>query len=271
MDSTTTSTRWKLEAEFFDREAESAKAKIRPVDAATINRYGVLQRRRFSKEFRFRTLGPLTGKKVLDVGCGDGINAMNFAKLGAHVVGIDISPKAIQLAELRAQVNGVSRLTKFVCSPLELAQLDEHSFDVVWGDAILHHLIPDLDQVVQQFARWVKPGGIVLFAEPVNLSPALRKLRMMLPVKTDATPDERPLEKAELDIVARHFPSLERRHFTLLDRLSRFVLIEHGYESSPWPRRAIMNVLNLIDYALLSMPGIRNLGATCVMFARIPA
>ena len=258
--------RWRREAEFFDHEAEAAMARIRPVHPATIKRYGELRRRRFSKEFRFRILGPLQSKSVLDVGCGDGINAMNFAKLGAKVTGIDISPKAIELAQKRADVNGVTASTRFVCSPLETAEFADSSFDVIWGDAVLHHLIPDLDNVMRRLVRWAKPGAIIMFGEPMNLSPWLRRLRMMLPVKTDATPDERPLERAEVDIISRHLPDLQIRHFSLLDRLNRFVLVDHNYEGSSAPRRAVSSVLNSIDYAVLSIPGLKKLGGTSVMF-----
>lgn len=100
--------RWEQEAEFFDREALHAMQHLEPVGARTLERYGVLRRRRFIKEFRFRVMGALAGMQVLEIGCGDGINAMNFAKLGATVTGIDISTGAIALARMRAEINGVS-------------------------------------------------------------------------------------------------------------------------------------------------------------------
>ena len=262
-------TRWQREAAFFDQEAEAAMSRVRPVDPATIRRYGELRRRRFSKEYRFRVLGQLKGKSVLDVGCGDGENAMNFAKLGAHVTGIDISPKAIELARKRAEVNGVSALTEFLCSPLETANLPAHSFDVVWGDAVLHHLIPDLDNVMQRLVSWAKPGAVVMFAEPMNLSPWLRKLRLMLPITTDATPDERPLERMEIEIIKRYLPDLHMRHFGLFDRFTRFVLEDYNYEGSSLPRRAVTNVFNWIDYVVLSLPGAKRLGGTSVMYGHV--
>lgn len=262
--------RWSREAAFFDQEAEAAMARVQPVNPATIKRYGELRRRRFSKEFRFRVMGSLKGKSVLDVGCGDGENAMNFAKLGARVTGIDISPKAIELARKRAAVNDVTSLTSFVCSPLETVGFPERSFDVIWGDAVLHHLIPDLENVMQRLVRWAKPGAMVIFAEPMNLSPWLRKLRLMLPISTDATPDERPLEQSEVAIIRRHLPDLRMRHFSLLDRLNRFVLKDYDYEGSSRPRRALASAFNLVDYAVLSLPGMKVLGGTSVMYGHAP-
>jgi 2-polyprenyl-3-methyl-5-hydroxy-6-metoxy-1,4-benzoquinol methylase len=266
----TESTRWKDEAAFFDQEAEAAMSRIQAVHPRTIDRYGRLKRRRFNKEFRFRVIGPLAGKTVLDVGCGDGINAVNFAKLGARVTGIDISPKAIELAERRAEVDHVSDAVRMVCSPLELAELPPASFDVIWGEAVLHHLIHDLDDVMRRLVRWAKPGAVVVFGEPVNLSPALRKLRMMLPIHTDVTPDERPLEQAELDIVGRHLPDMRIRYFSVVDRLSRFVLSNHNYELSSAPRRALSSIMNTIDYGLLSVPALHWLAGTCVIYGHAP-
>jgi len=261
--------RWQREAAFFDQEAEAAMGRVKPIDPATIRRYGELRRRRFSKEYRFRVLGDLRGKSVLDVGCGDGENAMNFAKLGAHVTGIDISPKAIELAQKRAEVNQVDSLTDFVCSPLETAEFPPRSFDVVWGDAVLHHLIPDLDNVMQHLVSWAKPGAIVMFAEPMNLSPWLRKLRLMLPIRTDATPDERPLEEAEVEIIRRYLPDLHVRQFSLFDRFTRFILRDHDYEGASLPRRAVTNLFNWIDYLILSLPGVKRLGGTSVMYGHV--
>lgn len=263
--------RWKHEAAFFDNAAIEAIKHIRPAHPDVVRRYGTLRRRRFSKEYRFRLLGDVRGKSVLDVGCGDGLNALNFALLGATVTGIDISSKAIELAKRHAEVNGVSAQTRFVCSPLELADFPEASFDIVWGDAILHHLIPDLDLVVGRMRRWVKPGGVIMFGEPVNFNPTLRAIRLMLPIHTDATPDERPLEMAEIEVIRRHLPNLQIRPFSLFDRVTRWVLGGYDYERASAVRQRICDTLALMDYAVLSIPGLRSLGANSVMYERVPS
>ena len=60
-------------------------------------------RRRFNKEFRFMLMGDLRGKAVLDVGCGDGLNAVMLARLGARVTGVDVSPRAVALLPPKIQ------------------------------------------------------------------------------------------------------------------------------------------------------------------------
>src|SRR5690606_36244895 len=53
---------------------------------------------------------PLQGKNVLDVGCGGGILAESMAKKGANVLGIDLSEKALKVADLHSLDSGVSNI-----------------------------------------------------------------------------------------------------------------------------------------------------------------
>lgn len=268
---TATRITWQLEAAFFDREAERQAQLLLPIDPLTVERYATASpRRRFREEFRFRVLKDLRGKSVLDVGCGDGQNSVLLAKLGARVTGVDISPKSIELARIKAEINDVKNATRFICSPVEEAAIPPHSFDVIWGDAILHHLIENLEPVLSRLILWAKPGAVLIFSEPVNFNNTLRRLRFLLPVKTDATPDERPLEPSELKIVKRFLPDLRIRTYSLFGRFERFILINHNYERSSLWRRAFSNILHSLDFALLSLPIIRNMGGQAVFYSHIP-
>jgi len=259
--------RWEQEAAFFDRQARRVEEMALPIDPLAFQRYtqpGL--RRRFNKEFRFRIIGNVEGKRLLDVGCGDGPNMAMFAQMGADVTGIDVSPGALDVAHRRAEANGVADSVHLVCSPIETADLPDGSFDVVWGDGILHHVLDDLESTVRQLARWVKEDGLIVFSEPVNLFEPLRQLRRLVPVHTDATPGERPLVQSELEIVRRYVPDLRIRHYMLLGRLDRFVLVNYNYERSSAVRRAIVNAIDLLDYALLSLPLIDRLAGACVLY-----
>ena len=259
--------RWKEEASFFDSWAQKWGDDGLPIDPLALQRYTrPVLRRRFNKEFRFRVMGDLRDKTLLDVGCGDGLNAVMLAKMGAKVTGIDVSPKAIELARRRGDVNGVSDRLSLIAAPLETADLPPDSFDLIWADGILHHVLDDLELVLDRLARWVKPEGLLVFAEPVNLFHALRRLRFMIPVETEATPDERPLVRSEVELVRRYVPDLRMRHYGLLGRLDQFILINFNYEQSPPLRRAIVNGIDLVDYGLLSLPGLSRLGGSCVMY-----
>ncbi|QRK05299.1 methyltransferase domain-containing protein [Archangium violaceum] len=260
--------RWASESDFFDQMVEKQTA--RPLDALTLERYRATRRPWFNKEFRFRLMGDLRGKRVLDVGCGDGSNAMLMARFGARVTGIDISSRSIELCKRRAELDGVGDSTQFICSPLETADLLEGSYDIIWGDGVLHHLIPELDGVLRKLVGCAKPGALFVFSEPVCLSPVMRKLRKRIPIHTDATPNERPLERAELALIQRYLPRLEMRWFGFLSRMDRFFLRDNNFERASRPRRLAADVLGCTDRAILSVPGLQMLGGMCVMYGRLP-
>jgi len=259
--------RWKEEEAFFDCLAGQAAKDASAINPLVVQRYSTLPlRRRFSKEFRFRLLGQLTHKTVLDVGCGDGENTILLSKLGAQVTGIDISSRAVEVAKKRTEMSGVGGLVRFVVSPLEIAEFALDSFDVIWGDAILHHLIDELETVLRKLTEWAKPGALMVFAEPINFSQTLRKIRLMIPVRAVGTPGERPLERAEIRLVQTYIPDLKLRAFSLVGRLDRFILENCDLERASVRRRSLVELIALLDYALLSVPGIRTLAGTAVLY-----
>jgi hypothetical protein len=149
-----------------------------------------------------------------------------------------------------------------VCGPVETADLPEDSFDVIWGDAILHHLVHDLDGVLARLARWARRDAVMVFAEPLSVSPALRRLRLALPIPVHGTPDERPLERADCEIIGRHVDGLAIRPFSFL---SRFF---HEYETTSAPRRLVADALATVDWALLSAPILSPLASVAVLWGR---
>jgi 2-polyprenyl-3-methyl-5-hydroxy-6-metoxy-1,4-benzoquinol methylase len=265
----TNAVRWQQEAQFFDAEASKRIETVTSIDTRVVERYRS-PGRLFPKEYSCRILGDLRGKAVLDVGCGEGENTLLLAKLGAKVTGIDISPKAIELGAARAKASGLSATTSFICAPIEAANLPDGHFDVVFGDNILHHVLPVLDETMKLLVRAAKPGAKLLFIEPTNLNPTLRRIRFLVPVHTQQTPGERPLERDDLDVVRRHIPDLTKRHFVFLGRLTRFLLPDGSYENAPPFRRALVNTLAAVDYAALAIRGVETLGGMTVLHGHAP-
>lgn len=258
------------EAGFFDRRADENARRLEPVDPAVLRRYA-RPGKLYPKEYCFRLAGDVRGKSVLDVGCGEGEDAMLLASLGADVTGLDVSAGAINLATRRATLNGVSGRARFVCAPLQSANLPDRSFDVIWIDNVLHHVLDDLEVTLDALLRAAKPGALIVCCEPVNLNPTLRKIRFLVPVHTEVTPGERPLEKADLAILQDLVPGLRKRHFTFLGRLTRFVIPGFRYESAPLWRRVLCDLLHAFDRLLLGIPFFEGLGGMGVFFGRLPA
>ena len=110
----------------------------------------------------------LEGKKVVDIGCGGGILAESIAQSGAVTTGIDLSEKALKVAELHALEVGVN-LTYRSISAEALATEQPEQYDVVTCMEMLEH-VPDPASVVQACAKLCKPGG-TLFFSTLNRSP----------------------------------------------------------------------------------------------------
>ncbi len=104
----------------------------------------------------------LTGKRVLDVGCGGGILSESMAGLGATVKGIDLAHEALGVADLHSLESGVA--VDYEEIPAEvLAAREPASFDAVTCMEMLEH-VPDPAGIVQACATLVKPGGWVFFS-----------------------------------------------------------------------------------------------------------
>lgn len=114
-------------------------------------------------------LASLTGKQVLDIGCGGGILSDSMARKGATVTGIDLSVKALRVAQLHAMEVGTPNLGFREISAEDMAREQPGAFDVVTCMEMLEH-VPDPASVVKACSQLVKPGGWVFFST-INRNP----------------------------------------------------------------------------------------------------
>jgi len=105
---------------------------------------------------------PLSGKKVIDVGCGGGILTESMAKKGAHVTGIDLSQKALNVADLHSLESGLTIRYQHIAAE-KMAEQESAEYDVVTCMEMLEH-VPDPSSIVDACAKLVKPGGYVFFS-----------------------------------------------------------------------------------------------------------
>lgn len=104
--------------------------------------------------------GPPDGLRALDVGCGGGLLAEEFARIGLDVTGVD--PSAASLAAARAHATREGLPIRYERATGEALPFADGIFDVVYCCDVLEH-VEDLSAVVTESARVLKPGGLYLF------------------------------------------------------------------------------------------------------------
>jgi ubiquinone/menaquinone biosynthesis C-methylase UbiE len=100
-----------------------------------------------------------TGKRVLDVGCGNGYVLSRYAQEGAHVVGVDLTKTAVDLTRRRFELTGLSG--DFRVANAESLPFDDAAFDCVCSMGVIHHT-PETPRAVGEMHRVLRPGGRII-------------------------------------------------------------------------------------------------------------
>jgi ubiquinone/menaquinone biosynthesis C-methylase UbiE len=96
--------------------------------------------------------------QVLELGCGTGSTAIAHAPYVRHILAIDISSKMIEIAQGKADADGVGNVT-FSHSAIDKFEVACETLDVVLGLNVLH-LLDNMDEVVTRVYSMLKPGGV---------------------------------------------------------------------------------------------------------------
>jgi 2-polyprenyl-6-hydroxyphenyl methylase/3-demethylubiquinone-9 3-methyltransferase len=104
---------------------------------------------------------PLSGLRVLDIGCGGGILSEAMARLGATVTGIDVVDRNLRIANHHAEREGLA--IDYRCIAAENLAQEEPVFDVVLNMEVVEHVI-DLPLFLKSAATLVRPGGMMIVA-----------------------------------------------------------------------------------------------------------
>ena len=132
----------------------------------------------------FEEAGDVTGKKILDVGCGSGVYAVDFARRGARrVVGIDLSNNMLQLARQEAEQHRVADRCEFIQA--DFLELDlEDRFDISIAMGVFDY-VPDQVTFLRKMVALTTGKVIVAFPSHSLLREPARRLRYRLAGKGD--------------------------------------------------------------------------------------
>jgi SAM-dependent methyltransferase len=95
--------------------------------------------------------------RLLEVGCGMGTDLLQFARNGARCVGIDLTPRSVEITRHRFNLYGAKG--DFMISDGERLPFRGESFDVVYSNGVLHHT-PDTAGAIREVHRVLRPGGV---------------------------------------------------------------------------------------------------------------
>jgi SAM-dependent methyltransferase len=216
----------------------------------------------FPLEYAFHLLGNITGRTIVDLGCGDGVNTVILAALGAHVLSIDISKHCLDLASRRAAANKVDSRVTLLHSDAMAIPIEAGSVDAVLCTALLHQV--DAIKTARQIRRVLKPGGVAVFDDAIAGPTPFGALKQIFPPPEDADrfQDHIQLNLRNVDEVCRAVgKSGRRREFWLT---TRFLSRVGGRASSSAAKAA-----QRLDAAVLQrFPFTRKLASPLVWEAR---
>ncbi|MGH8612132.1 MAG: methyltransferase domain-containing protein [Gammaproteobacteria bacterium] len=200
-------------------------------------------------------LGDVTGKALLDCGCGPGHTSVMLAKRGATVTAFDTAAGQLDTARRLAKSNGVN--VTFLRQPFEKLDFPDESFDVVFGTFVLHHV--DLPKASRQLVRVLRPGGKAVFIENSALNPMLMAARSKIcgrfGVPQYSDDHEHPLTRPDIAILRNAFPGACTIHYPcfLFFRLLDFYVLKKRWS---W----MTSLLRRCDQAAGLIPFVRRYG-----------
>lgn len=194
-------------------------------------------RERFFKKINIKIS---RGQKVLDIGCGDGGDALIFAKLGANVIGIDIKPCSNW--QILKQDN-----LKFKTADTCTLPFKNESFNIVFEKDMLHH-INNPKKALGEIWRVTKKGGQIIIIEANRYNPILYFHMTLI--------------RGHQHLTQRYFLNLTKANF----RNIKFKTIEsHVY---PVRHYAIVRIIHFIEDFLEKIPIISNFLSYNIVIAK---
>lgn len=227
--------------------------------------------------FILRQMGPLKGKRILDIGSGLGESSVYLALQGAEVMMVDISAGMIEKAKAVGRFHGVH--LEGVPAVGESIPTRDSEFDIVYTANTIHH-ISNRRQFFSEMLRVLKPSGKFFSFDPIAYNPAINIYRRM--ATAVRTEDEAPLKIGDVSLAREYFADVHYRTFwiTTLALFAKYYLIDgvHPNADRYWKRILVETPSSLgwwrpllsLDSVLTQLPGVRWLGWNVVMSGMRP-
>ena len=205
---------------------------------------------------RLVNFGAYTGKQLLEIGCGAGIDLVRFAKGGAIVTGVDLAEVSIDLARKNFENNELS--SEFHVMNGEALDFPENTFDVVYAHGVLQYT-SDAQRMIREIHRVLRPEGesILMVYNKYSWLSAMSKL-----TKVDLEHDDAPVFRTysirEFKELLKPFASYR----LIPERFPVKTRLHHGLKATLY-NRVFVNVFNWLPKSL-----IRPLGWHLMAFAR---
>jgi SAM-dependent methyltransferase len=122
-----------------------------------------VERRRYFNEphnYNFAEFHRWKGLKVLEIGCGIGTDAVNFARAGAHYTGLDLSDESIALAKKRFDVYNLSgRFLECNAEDIDHVLDNNEKFDLIYSYGVIHHS-PDPQKIILNLPKYMNKNSV---------------------------------------------------------------------------------------------------------------
>ena len=213
-------------------------------------------------------LGPVDGRRLLELGPGNGITTVRFARRGAAVVAAELSPVGLRALVARAARAGIPTRTGRptaharimpVRADARRLPLADASVDLIAGENILMYVDPAA--LAPECRRVLRPGGCAVFLEPTAHHPLVRLYRRFRYPYRDTAPHHLTLD--DLPHIAAPFAQVTHREFYLLAVLSL------PFAARPFLFALAFRLLDALDRGLFRLfPVLRRYGWLTVIALR---
>jgi len=206
-----------------------------------------------------RFLPNVTGKTVLDLGCGLGEPTVYFALRGADVTAVDISKPMLSIVKHVSKRNRV-HVTTHQASVEDLSILGNKKYDIIYIGNLLHHV--NFDKTLEEICKHIKSNGVVICWDPVAYNPFINIYRKI--AHSVRSREEHPFGAVEIQKFRNHFGKVRVQWFWLTTMIIFVLMFLSGrnpnrerywkaviYEGDKW--KYVYKPLEVVDKLLISV------------------